>query len=146
MLRITLVHLGVAYGAGAFASDDDANKADLQRMQGKWKIVSVMFEGRPEKNVGSAWTVKGTKLFVGGGWYSDLTLNAKATPKGYDFEQYDAGGTLRSEKGLKAIYKFRGDDTLILCVAQTGKTPRPRAFVSKEGDGCRLFTLERVKE
>jgi uncharacterized protein (TIGR03067 family) len=146
MLRITLVLLGVAYGVSAFAGDDEVSKADLKRMQGKWKIVRVLYEGQPDKKVGFTWTIKGNKLFVGAGWYSVLKLNAKSTPKAYDFEQYDAGGTLRSDKGLKAIYMFKGEDTLILCTAQMGNIPRPKAFVSKEGDGCRLFTLKRVKE
>lgn len=136
----------VALASVSLAGDaDDAGKADLKRMQGKWKVVSVMSEGKAEK-AGFTYTISGNKMYVGGGWYSTLTLDAKVKPRAFDFEHYDAGGTLKSDKGMKAIYMFDGDDKLKLCLAQLGGRPRPKAFFSKAGDGNRLLVLERVKE
>src|SRR4051812_48949919 len=91
----------------ASGGDDDAVKADLKKFQGKWKVVSAVFEGKPVKAQGT-WTIKGNKVLVGGGWYNTITLHPDAKPKAYDFDQLDAGGEVR-EKGMKAIYAFDGE-------------------------------------
>lgn len=93
---------------------DDPSKADLMKFQGKWKSVSVMEEGMKLK-LGFNWTIEGNKILYGGGWYGAMTLNAKDSPKEYDFDQVDAGGTVRG-KGFKAIYRFDGDDKMTWCV------------------------------
>ena len=148
MHRVSIVVLGVAVMAtGVFAGGgDDANKADLKRLQGKWKVISRKLDGRPLKPA-VTWTITGNKLLYGGGFYALLTLNAKETPRAFDFDQYDAGGTVtRGGKGFKGIYAFEGENTLKWCVTALTGSPRPKAFESKEGDGNILYVLQRVKE
>jgi uncharacterized protein (TIGR03067 family) len=123
---------------------EDPNKEDLNRFQGKWKAVSVMDDGKPAK-AGFTWTIEGSKILYGGGWYGAMTLHAKENPKAYDFDHFDAGGRERG-KGFKAIYKFDGEDKMTWCVPLRAEAPRPKAFESKPGDGNRLIVLERVKK
>ena len=127
----------------AFAGENP-NKADLKRFQGTWKAIRVTENGKPAK-AGFTWTIEGNKILYGGGWYGAMTLNAKASPKAYDFDQVDAGGRVRG-KGFKAIYKFDGEDRMTWCVSLRARAPRPKTFTSKPGDGNRLIVLERVKK
>jgi uncharacterized protein (TIGR03067 family) len=148
MQRASLVVLGIALVAtGARAGDaEDANQSDLKRLQGKWKVVTYKLDGQSLKP-GATWTISGNKVQYGGGFYAALTLNAKETPKAFDFDHYDAGGRLRrGEAGFKGIYAFEGEDTLKWCVTAVTGRPRPKAFESKQGDGNILYVLERVKE
>jgi uncharacterized protein (TIGR03067 family) len=123
---------------------DDPNKADLARLQGTWKVIRVIEDGKPGKT-GQTWTIAGNKIPIGGGWHDVFTLNAKANPKAMDFDHVDAGGTVR-DKGVMAIYAFDGEDTLKWCTALLSGAPRPKAFASKPGDGNKLVILQRVKK
>jgi uncharacterized protein (TIGR03067 family) len=148
MRRAIILVVGVAVMAtGVFAGDgDDANKADLKRLQGKWKIVSRKVDGQSLKP-SATWTITGNKILYGGGFYALLTLNAKETPRAFDFDQYDAGGPVtRGGKGFKGIYAFEGEHTMKWCVTELAGSPRPKAFQSKQGDGNILYVLQRVKE
>src|SRR5438105_1715653 len=110
MRRAIILAIGFAFMAtGAFAGeDDDANKADLKRLQGKWKVVSYKLDGQSLKP-GAIWTITDNKIPCGGGLYALLTLNAKETPKAFDFDHYDAGGRpRRGETGFRGIYAFEG--------------------------------------
>jgi len=133
--------------AGVFAADDDdPAKADLKRLQGKWKIVSRKLDGMALKP-GATWTISGNKILYGGGLYAALTLNPRATPREFDFDHHDAGGRpRRGETGYKGIYAFEGENTLKWCVTALTGSPRPKAFGSKQGDGNIYYILERVKE
>jgi uncharacterized protein (TIGR03067 family) len=148
MPRASFLVVGITLlAAGVRAGDtEDANKADLKRLQGKWKVVSHKYDGQSLKP-GATWTISGNKLLEGAGWYLELTLNAKEKPKALDFDRYDAGGRLRrGESGFKSIYAFKGEDTLEWCMTAIAGRPRPGAFESKKGDGNIFYVLERVKE
>jgi uncharacterized protein (TIGR03067 family) len=143
VISFAVLATGVFAGAG-----DDANKADLKRLQGKWKVVSRQIDGQALKPIG-AWTITGNKMLDGGGsgCYGVLKLNAKETPKILDIDQYDAAGKpFPSGTGHKGIFAFDGQDRLKWCVTGIADRPRPKAFESKQGDGNIYYVLERVEE
>ena len=129
----------VAWAVG----DDDASKADLKKMQGKWKVVKH-FIGGQEIPFPNPATIAGDKLSFNSLAYYQMTLNAKDTPKAFDCN-WVYGNKLR-KKGLKAIYGFDGDDKLKIFIVSNPTTPRPTAFESKKGEDGILYFLERMKE
>jgi uncharacterized protein (TIGR03067 family) len=143
VISFAVLATGVFAGGG-----DDANKADLKRLQGKWNVVSRQVDGQTVKPIGS-WKITGNKMLDdgGSGCYAVLTLNAKETPKALDHDHYDARGKpIRGGTGFKGIFAFEGPDRLKWCVTGIGGRPRPKAFESKQGDGNVYYVLERVKE
>lgn len=130
--------------AAALGGDDEASKADLKRLQGKWKLVGLVADGKPQEvSPKTIYNFEGNKnVYDGGGSFDLITLNAKADPKELTFDRVLKNGDTR--KGVKAIYAIDGD-TLKICVAADPKVERPKAFESKEKSGTRLIILERIK-
>jgi uncharacterized protein (TIGR03067 family) len=145
MMRLTALFGAVLLTAAAYRGDDDASKADLMRLQGKWKPVTIVNNGKPEEvSAKTIFNFEGNKNVYGGeGAYDLITLNAKTTPKELTFDIIQKNGDVRV-KGVKAIYAFDGD-TLKICVAVDPKAERPKAFESKEKSGTRLIVLEKAK-
>jgi len=146
-LHIRLAVSGVV-ACGLFiltARADDAAAADLAKFAGKWKVVSIMYEGQKLK-AGYTQEVVGDRILFGAGWYGKVTLHPKETPRRFDIDHYDAGGRPRERERYKGIYEFDGDDTLRWCISQKTGEPYPRSFESKPGDNTRLFVLQRVKK
>jgi hypothetical protein len=115
------VLLAVVALAGA-ANDEDANKKDMEKMQGDWAAVSMVRDGMPfPKDDAQSFfrTVKG-----------DIDV----LPEGTD----------DTAKSVLGIYEFDGD-VLKVCFAAAGKE-RPTAFESKEGSGHALTVWEREKK
>ena len=131
------------------AAADDASKADLAKLQGKWKIDSLIANGKSKvvngKDVDSAmpgenvWTISDNKVK-----YSEtedeIKLDASQKPKAMDIQ------VVRDDapEKLLAIYEIEAD-TLKICVAFDNKG-RPKKFESKAGSGHRFFILKRIKE
>lgn len=127
------------------ARGDDAEKADLEKFAGKWKVVSIMYEGQKLK-AGYTQEVVGDKILFGAGLYGKVTLHPKETPRRFDIDHYDAGGRPRERERYKGIYEFDGNDKLKWSISQKTGDPYPRTFESKPGDNTRIFVLERVKK
>jgi uncharacterized protein (TIGR03067 family) len=142
---VGIAALGTGLSAGA---GDDAAKADLKRLQGKWKAVSRMVDGRPAKvDPKWTWTISGDKFLFGGGLYAKMKLDPHATPKAIDWDHYDARDKPRiGEIGFKGIYAFEGEGTFKVCITGIAGRPRPRRFESKQGDGNIYLIYKRVKE
>ena len=126
---------------------DDANKVDLDRLQGKWKVIGRVFDGKPGKT-GGFWVIDGHKLHYNEAKtdYAILKLDTTQKPKAFTFEQVFENET-SSDKGNewgKGIYEIDGD-TARFCVATHGKE-RPKTFESKAGTGQVLTVLQRVKD
>ena len=141
---VGLFFLGTfVHGAG------DATKEDLERLQGKWKFVERIIDGKKQtgKQLESTWTFDGNRVIyhVDADLLAIVTLNAKTNPKTFDFD-HESKDPKRVQKGRKGIYEIDGD-ILKICVVAEGKTKeRPTAFESKEGSGYALTILKRVKD
>jgi uncharacterized protein (TIGR03067 family) len=127
------------------AGTDDASKADLKKMQGKWKLVSIINDGKAETTVTATWTVSGNKIVFSsnpkGKLQDEFTLDATKDPKAMDIRSIR---DKEKPQEFKAIYALQGDE-LKICVDVSGKG-RPTDFESRAGSSCRLITLKRVKE
>ena len=127
------------------SSAGDATKEDLKRMQGKWKFVERIIDGK-KVDQKATWTFSGNEIIYGPD--SDrravLKLDATTKPKTFDFDHVSKDGKIIDK--VLGIYEIEGD-TFKICVTIPGKSAaRPKAFESKEGSGHTLTVLQRVKD
>lgn len=124
-----------------------ADKTDLDKMQGDWKIASAKRDGKdapPEIKEGKMNVSKNTftMIFTRNGAERkdpiDVKLNEKKSPKQLDFVTKD--GTV----GNHGIYKLEGNK-LTICFARA-RDPRPTKFESTEGSKAFLMVLEKAKK
>lgn len=124
---------------------DPLSKKDLHRLQGTWKLVSAMQDGKalPEEKVKKTTIVfkDDTFRFPGSAEYATsrqgtIKIDATKTPR-----QMDA---ISTEKEVMAgIYELNGDNYKV-CFAPVGK-PRPDELTSKPGSGYILQVWQRQK-
>src|SRR4051794_3508030 len=135
----------VGLALGADEPSDSASKKDLQGLQGTWKLVSAMQNGRAlaeEKVKKTSIVFKGDTFL-----FPDLaedatsragTIKIDATKKP---RQMDAIST--AKETMLGIYELDGDNYKV-CFAPAGK-PRPTEFGSKVGSGHIFQVWERKK-
>jgi uncharacterized protein (TIGR03067 family) len=126
---------------------DDASKADLDKMQGNWKVSSLTVNGEPapaEKIQDVRLTVKGNKFAVKlADQTVELAAKLDATKKVKEIDlTYDTGDN--KGKTHKAIYKLEGD-TMTMCRPQEAGNERPTEFASKAGSMHILTVWKRDK-
>jgi uncharacterized protein (TIGR03067 family) len=140
-----LAVLAVA-AAGVTAADDkeDANKKDLQALQGTWQAQSITENGQdvPAEEAGKLRLVfaGSTVTILTGedkGPESTFTLDATNKPATMDIKDKKSGTTL-------AIYRLEAD-VLTICFANPGET-RPKEFASKRGAKQALLVFKRSKK
>lgn len=146
-MKKMLALLAVVALAGA-AKDEDANKKDLEKMQGDWAAVSMVRDGMPfPKDDAQSFfrTVKADKYSVFHFNESvnkgTITIDAAKNPKTMDALPE---GTDDKAKAILGIYEFDGE-MLKICFAAPGKE-RPTSFESKEGSGHSLTVWDREKK
>lgn len=118
-------------------------KAPVESIEGEWKLVEFVKEGRPRENEQiTTMTFKAGKLTIADGKRDETatyTLDPKATPFAID---------LKPEKGrnetVKGIYKIE-KDKLVICFSMDG-ADRPKEFKSEPNTKTGMFTLARVKK
>jgi uncharacterized protein (TIGR03067 family) len=147
MSRRILTAAAVAFAALLCTSawpKPDAPPADRAAIEGTWKFVSVMDQGREQP-----WPA-GNRLVLTSdfmkivypkddpmGW--KYTIDPSKDPKEMDwFVEEEPGHPIHQ----LAIYALDGD-TLKICSTAAGK-PRPTKFESKAGDFGGLWVLKRV--
>ena len=126
-------------------AQDAASSSDLQALQGPWKLVSAMRNGKPLTKE----TVKKTKIifkkdtfrFPKSAEYATsregtIKIDATKTPK-----QMDA--TSPKNEVMHGIYELNGDNYKV-CFAPVGK-PRPTEFGSSAENGQILQVWKRKK-
>jgi uncharacterized protein (TIGR03067 family) len=126
--------------------EDSATKKDLEALQGTWRLLSAMENGKSlaEDKVKQTTIVIKDDTFRFPHLAEDATskagaikLDATKTPKQMD--------TVSTEKDIMlGIYELEGDGYKV-CFAPVGK-PRPNEFTSKAGSGTILQVWEREKE
>ncbi len=120
-------------------------KAPVESIEGEWKLVEFVKEGRPrEKEAITTMTFKAGKLTIADGKRDETatyTLDPKATPFAIDLVPEKGGGRKETVKGIYKIEK----DKLIICFSMDG-ADRPKEFKSEPGTKTGMFTLERVRK
>ncbi len=129
-----------------------AAPSDLDRLQGAWRTVSLINDGKVlvGENVppspgpatklvyeGNRWLIRVGEKTVASGIFK---VDATRRPKEIDI--LDESG-MRNDKSKLGIYELDGD-TYKYCLAPAGK-PRPEEFASPEGSGYSLGVSEREK-
>jgi uncharacterized protein (TIGR03067 family) len=147
MRRHALLVLAAGLVLAANPREDDASKADLDKLQGTWKMASLTVDGAAapaEKFQDYRLTVKGNKYVVK---VADQTIELSAKlDAGKKLKEIDLTYEAGDNKGKTnhAIYKLEGD-TLTMCRPQQAGQARPTEFASKEGSGQILSVWKRDK-
>jgi len=127
-------------------ADADQAKKDLEKMQGRWKVVDGMQDGQrfAEGSTPLAqFVVKDDKYTVTAGKAVDRgTVKLKPTAKPKELDIISTDGPNKG-KTILAIYE-RDGDTLRVCYDLSGKG-RPREFKTTEGTQLFLVTYKREK-
>ena len=141
---------GLLFAANALVTSAEP-KTDLDKLQGTWLTVSLVYDGKAlfdEKNPpkvepaklaydGSKWLVKADGKTVAAG-----VTKLDQTKKPKEIDILDESG-MTNEKTKLGIYELDGD-TFKYCIALAGK-PRPTEFVSKPDSGHSLIVSKREK-
>jgi uncharacterized protein (TIGR03067 family) len=144
MVAAVVVLFGVSLARGGDA------KADLDKIQGTWKVESIKESkgGDPADKMAKDFvvTVKDDVMTITLASTKNklvsykLTLDPSKNPKTIDFKHADGEDKGKTERG---IYKIEGD-SFTFCVNDFDKD-RPAAFATKDGTGISLVTLKRSK-
>jgi uncharacterized protein (TIGR03067 family) len=152
----------VLFTAGASLAGDaereKANKDELAKFQGKWKVVGFTKGGQQDLDelvkLGLLFTFKDDSLTVTAdreGFTPQnqmLRLDATTTPKLLDFAE-SAKAFEEHKKVYEGVYSLDGD-IMQWCFNLDGDQPakanRPAAVESKADSGTILIKLERLKE
>jgi len=140
----------LAFGLSATADDKapkDA-KAELDKLTGTWKGVSVVRDGKevpkPEAEAVRL-VVAGEKYTLTGEGKEEIEgthkLDPTKTPK-----EIDAVRTKGPHKGetLKGVYQL-SEDSFVVCFAAPGKD-RPKELKAEGGPGLRVLAFKREKK
>ena len=126
-------------------AQDPASKKDLEELQGTWKLVSAMQDGKalPDAKVKKTTIVFNNDTFrfpelaeYATSRSGTIKIDATKTPK-----QMDAIST--NKEVMLGIYQLNGDSYKV-CFAPAGK-PRPSELASNPGSGYILQVWERKK-
>jgi uncharacterized protein (TIGR03067 family) len=140
---------GVLFLAAALllAADDPKPGADREKIQGAWKVRTLVDNGKEQpraehEKLRIHFTARHVTFTLGDekreGTYK---LDPSRKPPRIEIELTDGPSKGRKDSG---VYQLEGD-TLTLCLTlKPGEEP-PADFTSKAGSGRTLFTLERVK-
>jgi uncharacterized protein (TIGR03067 family) len=156
MARFGLLAVLFALPVSGGAGQDLPNKEDLQKLQGKWELVSATYDGKPRAPSpfpGKViWTIAKNKLtyppprtkdgkVAGPPEEDEITIDATKKPKAIDVRQVREG---KEPVVQRAIYALDGDQ-LKICADMADKG-RPEAFESKAGSGRSLIILKRAEK
>lgn len=140
-------HGALIFAAGLLLAADAPKATDHERIQGEWKIVAVVQNGKettPADSEKSRIRFTADKTIVSEGdekHQGTYKLDPDRKPSTIAVTQDD--GPNKGKKG-SGIYQLSGD-TLTLCLTlEKGKDP-PSDFTAKAGSGRVLLTLERIK-
>jgi uncharacterized protein (TIGR03067 family) len=144
MMWRPLVLTAALAAVAADAPKDEANKKDLARVQGVWKVASATHGGKdapPETVERMQLTFDGNKVTASDGNKEEpATFELDATKKPAMIDIVDK----KNERVIQAIYEIDGD-TLKVCFGRPGEG-RPKEFSSKPDTTTVLMVLKRAKK
>src|SRR5215467_6156885 len=130
---------------GARASDDNAVKEEMKKLEGTWVLQEYSRNGKdtPKEKLGkiafAEFTIKGDALTSGRAKYK-IAIDPSKNPMTIDRIR-EANG---KSTALEGLYELEGD-TLKICfdfdVSKSGKHERPKEL--KSGEGLMLRVYER---
>ena len=131
--------------AGAVTSaEDDPVKADKEKLQGAWSVVSFETDGKPDDKVkNDKVTIAEETISVktkGGNHDGTFTINPKAKLKTIDIRLNNDG------YNIPGIYELDGDNLKICLPTTAGPQNRPKEFKAAAGSNCVLLVLKRDKK
>lgn len=154
--------IAVLFFAGAATLADEAadrakaNKVELEKLQGQWKVTSLLVRGQEVDDfvkLGVKFKFKDDALTVTGdqeGFTEQnrvIKFDATTNPKMMDFAE-TAKSFEEKKDVIEGVYTLDGD-TLSICFKLDGSAPakasRPANVESKEDSSTALMKLERVK-
>jgi uncharacterized protein (TIGR03067 family) len=113
-------------------------KADLERLQGVWAVVSIEHGGKPSKLDKAVFMVDWKRACwqtsdseIQGGLYLETSTNPKA---------YDLAMSTRTSEGIYSL----DNDTLRLCYDMGTEAKRPDRFATEKGSQQVLVLLKRI--
>ncbi|HZT81083.1 MAG TPA: TIGR03067 domain-containing protein [Gemmataceae bacterium] len=147
MHATALILAAALFAAADDKPKDDASAKDVKALQGRWKAVSGVEDGKDFDKE----TAEALELIVEGDKYTlkvkgeeleqgTLKLDAGKKPKAADIDI--AKGEDKGKKQL-GVYELSGD-TFKLCVSRPGKE-RPKDLSAKKGSGHSLFVFKRAQ-
>jgi uncharacterized protein (TIGR03067 family) len=156
ILAMVALAAAVAVRANDSAERSSATKADLEKLQGRWKVVSLLIRGQEIEDfvkLGIIFDFKDEKLAVSGNspFFATqnriLRVDANTTPKLLDFAE-TAKAFEEHKDVVEGVYTLDGD-TMTWCFNLDGEQPakanRPAAVESKPDSAAALIKLERAK-
>jgi uncharacterized protein (TIGR03067 family) len=123
-------------------ADDDAVAKELKRFQGDWRMVSATKAGKLIKGDAlkdKVWRFDGNKIIPLDNKDDPATMTIDLTKKPATLDLKDKKGEV-----VLGIYKFNGDDKLIICGAHGNK--HPTDFDSPKDSDNIVFEFERAKK
>jgi uncharacterized protein (TIGR03067 family) len=147
MNRAMLIVCGFFSFAALANGADDASTEDLQRLQGKWRLVERIVDG-DKSAIKLLWTISGKEIIDGPetGLLAKFEVDAATKPKNIDITFVSKLDPKNMGKTVRGIYEIDGD-TLKLCGPMEDEAKvRPTTFESKEGSGVTLLVFERAAE
>jgi uncharacterized protein (TIGR03067 family) len=147
MRRWTLLLLGAVLLVAA-DKPVDANKQDLEKLQGDWGVASQVVDGKKVADDEAQTLFRTVKADAYTVFFYDkpiskgtFTIDATAKPKTIDARP---AGAAKDAPPLLGIYEIEGD-TYRVCFAPAGKE-RPKDFNCPEGSGHTLTVWKREKK
>lgn len=141
-----LVVAALAFGLTATADEKKDAKAELGKLTGTWKGVSVVRDGKPiPKAEAYRLVVTGETYTLTGEGTEEIEGTHKVDPAKKP-KEIDAVRTKGPNKGetLKGIYELT-EDSFVVCFAAPGKD-RPKELKADGGPGLRVLTFKREKK
>src|SRR5262245_38366925 len=130
MWKKLLVAMVVCLQLAGDDAKDKAIKADLEKLQGVYKMVSLEVDGKsvPEDKLkSSTLTIKGDKYIIKVNdqtYETQMTLDPEKKPKSIDMKFLDGAN---KDKSALGIYKIDGD-TFTMCRGLNPGQTRPQDF------------------
>jgi uncharacterized protein (TIGR03067 family) len=126
---------------------DDAVKADLKALQGKWSVVSGVDRGKPvpaKELEGLEFEISGSTMTIRQGKNeskSEFNIDPSKKPKQLRPEKPKG-----DDETMIAIYEIKGDEFKFAFRKGVGKgSDPPKGFELKDGDDVQIFVLKRKK-
>lgn len=154
--------LGIIFAADTFAQD--AAKRELDKVQGRWRVVAAEQDGQsipkeeiekpvqapplPSGKQETPWLrdrilIKGNRITVGDPNGSALYLTIAFEPMAKATTVDLLLGSSLGDVVHRGIYSLKGDE-LTICCAKAGKD-RPTKLTAEKGSGWTLLVLNREK-
>jgi uncharacterized protein (TIGR03067 family) len=138
-LSVLAASLILVWGAGA------QDKKELEKLEGKWIVVSVERDGKADESLKDAVRVNTADRYTltpkdGKAIAGTFKIDPATKPKSMDMMP---GEGRYKGMTLLGIYDLEGE-TLKICFAEPGKE-RPKEFTSKPGSGVVLAVHHRAK-